>query len=165
MAQESFKNTFRKLFILIRKNLLLRKYHYLHSAVEIVFPTLLFVILVTINNSGSNGNQQENSENNRIPANIPAMEPYPLEFCSSLKDILGTAENQDGTGNKILLTREIYYTNVNGNEDISKASSSTLVTEIIETVVKTINDVLVPCCTVFLAKENITIHGEGVLSK
>ena len=88
-----------------------------------------------------------------MPANIPAMEPYTMEYCNSLEKIPGSV-------------REIYYTNVNGNEDISTASSSTLVKEIMETVVKTVNDVLVPCCTVCTGcKDNIVTHGEGGLSK
>ena len=147
----------------MRKNFLLRKYHYIHSAVEIIFPTLLFVILVTINNSSSNPNQNDNDKDNQVPPGIPSMSLYPIEFCDSLEDILGNEENHAGAENKVLLTREFYYTNVPDNEDASNVAASALAKDIIETVVNTINDVLVPCCRLFLANKNITIHGEGIL--
>ncbi len=47
-----FENSFRRFFILQWKNLLLKKRHWLLTLCEIVIPTLLFVSIVAIRNTG-----------------------------------------------------------------------------------------------------------------
>ena len=90
MARGIHHATLRKIFIMARKNLLLRKYHYFTSAFEIIVPTLLFVILVVIGNSmsGVHKDQKQDGSDNRVPASIPSRLLYPTDFCKSLEEIL-----------------------------------------------------------------------------
>ena len=156
MAGTSQSGMFRKIFIMMWKNFLLRKRHYIQTALEIILPTLLFLILVTIHNTGDQDGQQGT---NIIPANIPNQTLYPIEFCTSLKDMFEKKEedndqDDDNSTQIQLLAREIYYTNVPGDEDISNVQESQLAQDIMESVTSTVNDVIVPCCTLFL---NITM--------
>ena len=164
-------NIFRKIFIMMWKNFLLRKRHYIQTALEIILPTLLFVILVAIHSTGDNQNSQGETTN-VIDANIPNATIYPIEYCASLSDMMESAgkdkraqrreQRQANRPNRLkgkdddddddsleftVLAREIYFTNVPGDEDINNVNASRLVKDIMETVQKTVNNFLVPCCT------------------
>ena len=151
----------------MRKNFLLRKYHYIHSAVEIIFPTLLFVILVALNNSIGSENQNEGQAHNQVPVSIPSVAPYPTDFCKSLRDMLRKEEENDDSKHLALPSREIYYTTVPDNKNATQVPPSTLAKHIMETVTRTVNEFLVPCCSLLLSNENFTLHGlhQGILSK
>ena len=170
MAGNSQSGVFRKIFIMMWKNFLMRKRHYIQTALEIILPTLLFVILVAIHNTGDSQNQGGQQGTNTVPANIPNQTIYPIEFCTSLKDMFEKKEgdnDQDENSNQIeLLAREIYYTNVPGDEDISQVQESQLAQQIMESVTSTVNDFIVPCCTLFFSMTlNITLVGadKGIL--
>ena len=190
-------NIFRKIFIMMWKNFLLRKRHYIQTALEIILPTLLFVILVAIHSTGDNKNSQGETTN-VIDANIPNAMIYPIEYCTSLSDMMESAgkdkksqrqeqrrkspitENKDRkTSGKYddeddsleftVLAREIYFTNVPGDEDVTKVKESRLVRDIMETVQKTVNNFLVPCCTIVNQLQNSSISlkltNNSILSK
>ena len=164
----SGSNIFRKIFIMMWKNLLLRKRHYIQTALEIILPTILFVILVAIHSTGDTPNSQEGT--NVVPANIPKTSLYPVDFCLSLTDMLEkeTDEEHKNSGNLSVLAREIYFTNVPSGQDKDKIAPSKLVLDIMETVQKTINYLLVPCCTLINEGDgNITLKltDNGILSK
>ena len=57
----------RKIFIMMWKNLLLRKRHYIQTTMEIILPTMMFVVMIVINNSGDNSIVAE------VAANFTAM--------------------------------------------------------------------------------------------
>ena len=163
MARNSQGNMFRKTFIMMWKNFLLRKRHYIQTLIEIILPTLLFLMLVAIHNTGDTPNK-DGQKTRKIPANIPNETMYPIEFCTSLKDMFEDKEEDDGENdneNQVeLLAREIFYTNVPGDEDSSNVQESRLAQQIMESVIRTVNDVMVPCCTLFLEQTlNITLVG------
>ena len=141
-------NTFRKTFIMLWKNYLLRKRHYIQTALEIILPTLLFVILVAINSTTDAPYSQEGT--NVVPANIPKVSYYPVDYCLSLTDMLEKETDEDDKTSEHLtvLARQIYYTNVPTGREKENVTPSLLVKDIMETVQKTINYFLIPCCTV-----------------
>ena len=165
MAGCGGNNLFRKTFIMMWKNFLLRKRHYIQTAFEIILPTLLFVILVAIH---STGDSQSSNGTNVIEADIPSEMPYPVDYCTSLKNMLESEKDNDGDEDKQRLTvlgREIYYTNVPGDEDIDKAPDSMLAHDIMETVQKTVNNFLLPCCTLISPNVSLDLTNNGILSK
>ena len=151
------------------KNILLRKRHYIQTALEIILPTLLFVILVAIHSTGDN--QNSNGENtNVIEANIPQPKLYPVDFCTSLTDMLESEKDDDDDSKHLtVLAREIFYTNVPGNEDTNKVNESRLARDIMESVQKTVNYFLLPCCTLIsdYLESNVTLDltENGILSE
>ena len=165
----SGSNTFRKIFIMMWKNLLLRKRHYIQTALEIILPTLLFVILVAIHSTGDTPNTQEGT--NVVPANIPRVSYYPVDYCLSLTDMLEKETDEDDKTSEHLtvLARQIYYTNVPSGQDKGAIEPSLLAKDIMETVQKTINYFLLPCCTLINQAENtnvtLKITENGILSK
>ena len=162
-------NIFRKIFIMMWKNLLLRKRHYIQTALEIILPTILFVILVAIHSTGDTPNTQEGT--NVVPANIPKASYYPIDFCLSLSDMLEKELDDEEEDSEILtvLAREIYYTNVPSGQDKGNVPASLLAKDIMETVQKTINYFLVPCCAIVNNATNLnvslTLTDNGILSK
>ena len=163
MAGLSQNTLFRKIFIMIWKNCILRKRHYIQTALEIILPTLLFVILVAIHSTGDSTNSSGESTN-VIEADIPKVKWYPMEYCSSLLNMLekegkgGDDDSQELT----VLAREIFFTNVPGNEDVNQVDASRLVFDIMKSVQNTVNYFLVPCCTL---NTNLTLTDTGILSK
>ena len=179
-------NTFRKTFIMMWKNYLLRKRHYIQTALEIILPTLLFVILVAINSFTDAPYSQEGT--NVVPANIPKVSYYPVDYCLSLTDMLEketdglsltdmlekeTDEDDKTNEHFTVLARQIYYTNVPSGREKENVTPSLLVKDIMETVQKTINYFLLPCCTSILTVINqaentnvsLKITENGILSK
>ena len=162
-------NTFRKTFIMLWKNYLLRKRHYIQTALEIILPTLLFVILVAINSTTDAPYSQEGT--NVVPANIPKVSYYPVDYCLSLTDMLEkeTDEDDKTSDHLTVLARQIYYTNVPSGQEKENVIPSLLVKDIMETVQKTINYFLLPCCTLINQAENtnvsLKITENGILSK
>lgn len=163
-------NIFRKIFIMIWKNVLLRKRHYIQTALEIILPTLLFVILVAIHSTGDKQNSQGETTN-VVEANIPKATIYPIEYCASLTDMMESAaksknrrkgqrtsgKDDDDPLEFTLLAREIYFSNVPGDKNVTTVKASRLVWDIMDTVQKTVNNFLVPCCTLVNQIENSTI--------
>ena len=163
-------NMFRKIFIMIWKNFLLRKRHYIQTALEIILPTLLFVILVAIHTSGDTPNSTSVNGTNEVQADIPPPDWYPIDYCESLRDMMESADKNDDNDkqNLTVLAREIYFTNVPENQNVNSVQASRLVRDIMNTVQKTVNYFLVPCCSIlaeFDSKLAIQITEEGILSK
>ena len=163
-------NMFRKIFIMIWKNFLLRKRHYIQTAIEIILPTLLFIILVALQVTVDIPNSPSGNGTNEVQADIPPPDWYPIDYCASLTDMM---ENADKNGdndeqNRTVLAREIYFTNVPENQNVNSVQASRLVRDIMDTVQKTVNYFLVPCCSIFNqfdSKMTIKITEEGILSK
>ena len=162
-------NMLRKIFIMIWKNFLLRKRHYIQTALEIILPTLLFVILVAIHSTGDAPNSQDGT--NIVPANIPNVSYYPIDYCLSLQDMLEKEKEDEGDASEHLtvLARQLYYTNVPSGRDKDEVQPSLLAKDIMETVQKTINYFLLPCCSLITQAGNLPIKFKitenGILSK
>ena len=60
----------RKIFIMMWKNLLLRKRHYIQTTMEIVLPTMMFVAIIVINN-GSQGTHNMEQESTVVTNSKP----------------------------------------------------------------------------------------------
>ena len=147
MAAYLKRSAFRKIFILMRKNFLLRKYHYIHSAFEIIIPTLLFAILVVLwNESGAGRSNIPRQESYEFPAQTPPSVSYLDGFCKSWKQ----------------WDMEIGYTNVPDNEDATQVRASNLSKHIMESVTETVNKYLVPCCN---KDDNSSFRSSRYLSK
>ena len=145
----SKNNFFRKTFIMMWKNVLLRKRHYIQTALEIILPTLLFVILVAIHSTGDNQNSN-GEKTNVIEAKIPLPKLYPIDYCTSLIEMIESEKDDndnDDSKHFTVLGRQIYYTNVPGDEDKDEVNESSLVQDIMKSVQNTVNYFLLPCCT------------------
>ena len=167
---EHQNNMFRKIFIMIWKNFLLRKRHYIQTALEIILPTLLFIILVALQVTVDIPNSPSGNGTNEVQADIPPPHLYPLDYCASLTDMIESADKNDDNDkqNLTVLAREIYFTNVPENQNVNSVQASRLVRDIMNTVQKTVNYFLVPCCSIFGefdSKLAIKITEEGILSK
>ena len=57
----------RKIFIMMWKNLLLRKRHYIQTTMEIILPTMMFVVMIV---SDSDNNTTEGTDNMEHGSNI-----------------------------------------------------------------------------------------------
>ena len=163
-------NMFRKIFIMIWKNLLLRKRHYIQTALEIILPTLLFIILVALHVTVDIPNSPSGNGTNEVQADIPPPHLYPLDYCASLTDMIESADKNDDNDkqNLTVLAREIYFTNVPENQNVNSVQASRLVRDIMDTVQKTVNYFLVPCCSILAEFDStmaIKITEKGILSK
>ena len=154
-------NMLRKIFIMMWKNFLLRKRHYIQTALEIILPTLLFVILVAIHSTGDTPNSTSGNSTNEVEANIPPAGWYPIDYCASLTDMMESADKSDGdddSRNLTVLARELYFTNVPENQNVNSSKPSRLVKDIMDTVQKTVNYFLVPCCSIINQGNDISLR-------
>jgi len=88
-------NMVRKFFILMWKNLLGKKRHWIGSILEIIVPAILFAVLVVLRTEGGEDLNPQN-----YPANAPNAVPLPMQFCTS---VLPKITDSDGTKNFTLL--------------------------------------------------------------
>ena len=56
------RDVLRKIFIMMWKNLLLRKRHYIQTTMEIILPTTMFVVIVVVNNSQDTDDMEHGSK-------------------------------------------------------------------------------------------------------
>ena len=162
----------RRFSILLWKNFMLKKRHYLQTIFEIIIPTALFTAIVAIHVKGgeSVSPKQMDIVYNRTQA-------YPVEFCSSLIE---------HTYNGTLSNRTLSYTNCPSEldeclgENGSMTTVNTLVHDLMLKVQQTVENFLVPSCIeaggvlidlafIYLENKNFTFNATdeelGVLSK
>ena len=127
-----FKVGLRRFSILIWKNALLKKRHYLQTLFEVIIPAALFTALVAIHVKGGpnvSPNQKDAVYNRTIP--------YPLQYCQTLVE---------HTYNGSLTNRTLSYTDCPTTSIEGECSESLLVKDIMTRVQDSVDGFLTPFC-------------------
>lgn len=145
--------------VILWKNLLLRKRHYIHTSLEVLLPTLLSVLLVTISTATVKSWDTFGNLTSSVPGFQPpqsfAERPYFFDVCQIFSDLPGINgsvspfDRDDTPEPPVNFT--FYYTNVPlppGSDRSKVGSPSRLVRDLMQKVEDAVNTLMSLCPTV-----------------